>query len=148
MAPTIDCGRKSRRRSRSVRKCGKRGKKRCSGKYGQNVNPFFNFLLCIKQRYKGISPIEVAKKGAVLWKKMSCKEKQEFIRAACKAQRRCRGRGKGRISRRSRRGRIGRRSRRGRTCGRRSRRRGRRGRSYKRGGRRGRSSSRNKYQCS
>ncbi|PSN29615.1 hypothetical protein C0J52_27870 [Blattella germanica] len=90
-----DCGKKSRRgRRRSCRRkrksCSR--KRRCSGKYGNNINPFFNFLLCLKTKYKGCSAVVIAKEGGKIWKSMSCQQKQAFIRAACKAQKRCRRR--------------------------------------------------------
>ena len=95
---------KSRSSSRSGRRRGKTGNKECLGRYGQNVNPFFNFLLSVKQKYKGLSPIEVAKKGAELWNKMTCAERKEYDRAAWEAQRKRRERMDGGMSRRPSRG--------------------------------------------
>ena len=83
-------GRRSGTRSRHSRGGrGKTMKRRCSGKYGKNVNPFFNFLKYLKGKYKGYPATVIAQKGAEIWNQLSCKEKQEFIRFACKAQKKC-----------------------------------------------------------
>ena len=84
MDSTVDCERKSNRKSRLGRRSGKTGKKRPSGKYGSNVNPFFNFLLCVKKKYKGSPAKVIVKKGAEMWNKLNCEEKQVFIKDAIK----------------------------------------------------------------
>ena len=89
MAPRIIIIDDNRSRSRSLsgRRRGKTGNKRCLGKDSQSVNPFFNFLLSVKQKYKELTAIEISKKGAELWKKMTSEEREEYDRAAWEAQR-------------------------------------------------------------
>ena len=82
---------KSRSSSRSKRRRGcrrrsGRGKRRCSGKYGKNTNPFFNFLLSLKEKYKGTSGKILAVEGAKIWKTMDFQQKKLFAKATDEAQ--------------------------------------------------------------
>ncbi|KAJ9589024.1 hypothetical protein L9F63_017668, partial [Diploptera punctata] len=40
-----------------------RPRRKGGGKYGQNVNPFFNFLKTLRDKYKGCPANAIAKKG-------------------------------------------------------------------------------------
>ncbi|KAJ9590675.1 hypothetical protein L9F63_016303, partial [Diploptera punctata] len=85
---SVRCRSRSRSRSRSRGRRRMISKRRCSGKYGKNVNPFFNFLKTFREKYKGTGSRAsvIAKKGAEMWKSMSCEQKLEYIRQACEAQ--------------------------------------------------------------
>ncbi|CAH1972460.1 unnamed protein product [Acanthoscelides obtectus] len=73
-----------------------------------SINPFLNFLADYrKSNTQGLSMKDLAQKGAKLWREMSQKEKEPYIRISKEAQiyrKASKGRRKGRKSRRRRRG--------------------------------------------
>ena len=94
-----------RRRNKRSNRAGSRGgtrrrrRRRCFGKYGESINPFFNFLPSLKEKYKGLPARALTAEGARIWRAMSCEQKQPYVKTACEAQEKCRkGRKNNRIT--------------------------------------------------
>ncbi|KAJ9590674.1 hypothetical protein L9F63_016302, partial [Diploptera punctata] len=54
--------------------------------------------MTVREKYKGTGTRAsvIAKKGAEIWKSMSCEQEQEYMRQACETQKKCKKGKKGR----------------------------------------------------